>query len=208
MRALVFDFETTGLTLHPNAKPHLQPRAIEFACVLLNAQGAILAEDSWLINPGVAIDAEITKITGITNDDLAPAAPFMANYERLVATFEGVDVLVAHNLPFDHAILSNELAIAGRLADWRWPRHGLCTAQTYEPLWGRRPRLIELFEAVTGRVYEQTHRALDDVRALATVVAQERLLEFIDSLPAAAGPDRVQLPTGFRADRPGGCPAG
>lgn len=203
--ALVFDFETTGLTLHPNAKPALQPRAIEFAGLVLAQDGTILSEHSWLINPGVPIEEVITKITGLTNDDLATAEPFAAGIDRLRLLCAGADVLVAHNLPFDHAILSHELATAGALDGWPWPRWGLCTAQTYEPLWGRRPKLIELFEAVTGNQYQQTHRALDDVRALATVVAQEKLLDLIASTP---GPDRVQFPTGFRADQPGCQPAG
>ena len=195
MRALIFDFETTGLTLHPNAKRALQPRAIEFAGIVLARDGTTLAEDSWLINPGEPVSAEITKITGLTNEDLAPAEPFATNLERLRGLCEGVDALVAHNLPFDHSILSHELALAGALDGWRWPSWGLCTAQTYEPLWGRRPRLIELYEDVIGSPYAQTHRALDDVRALAAVVARERLLDLLATVPA---PPRPQLPTGFR----------
>lgn len=203
--ALVFDFETTGLPFHPNAKPSLQPRAIEFAGCVMTQDGTILSEHNWLINPGCQIDEVITKITGLTNEDLATAEPFVAGLDRLRALCAGVDALVAHNLPFDHGILAHELATAGALAGWPWPVHGLCTAQTYEPLWGRRPKLTELFEAVTGTTYQQTHRALDDVRALATVVAQEKLLDLIASTPR---PDRVQFPTGFRPDQPGCRPAG
>lgn len=203
--ALVFDFETTGLTLHPNAKPALQPRAIEFAGLLLRQDGEVLAEDSWLINPGIPISGEITKITGLSNEDLVPAEPFAANLSRLRQLFLDATALVAHNLPFDHAILSHELATAGALDGWPWPLWGFCTAQAYEPLWGRRPRLIELFEAVTETKYQQTHRALDDVRALATVVARESILEHLAS---TTRPNRVQFPTGFRPDQPGCQPAG
>jgi len=200
MKALVFDFETTGLTLHPNAKPHLQPRAIEYAGVLIDAAGVEHGELNFLCQPGQEISAEITKITGITNEDLATATPFANWLPRLRGQFIRADILIAHNLPFDHAILAHELALAGASEGWPWPRINLCTAQTYEPLWGRRPRLIDLHEAVLGEKYDQTHRALDDVRALAKIVVQEKLLDLIASAPSAHG---VYLPTGFFSSQQG-----
>jgi len=194
MRALVIDFETTGLPFHPHAKQELHPRAIEFAGVLMNEVGEVSAEDSWLIKPPGEISEVITKITGITNTDLAAAEPFVVHLSRLRELFDQADALVAHNLPFDAGILAHELALIGELAAWRWPPHLICTVQTYEPLWGRRPKLIELYEAVTNNKYVQTHRALDDVRALVDIVAQERLLH---ALAPVARPDRVQLPVYF-----------
>lgn len=184
MSALIIDFETTGLTLHPDAKPELQPRAIEFAGVLLNSNGEIVASDSFLIRPPQEVSAEITKITSITNEMLATAEPFPRHLDRLRALFAEASALVAHNLPFDRAIMAHELRLAG-VSEWPWPAHELCTVQLYEPTWGRRPRLVELYESVLGRKYEQTHRALDDVTALAEIVRQEKILEFI--APPASG---------------------
>lgn len=198
MKALVFDFETTGLPFHPNARPQLQPRAIEFAGVLVDAAGSEHAELTFLVHPGQLISTEITKITGLTNEDLAEAKPFGHWVPQLRELVKRADIFVAHNLPFDHGILAHELAIAGALQGWPWPTHNLCTAQLYEPLWGRRPRLIELFESVTGAKYEQTHRALDDVRALARIVQQEKLIDLIATTPSAYG---VYFPTGFRPDQ-------
>lgn len=199
MRALVFDFETTGLPFHPNARAHLQPRAIEFAGVLVDSSGAEHGELNFLCHPGQAISAEITKITGITNEALEHQHPFATHIEAVRELMSGADILVAHNLPFDHWILWCELTRIGALQWWPWPKHNLCTAQLYEPLWGRRPRLVELFEAITGNTYQQTHRALDDVRALATIVQQEKLIETVASTPGAYG---IHFPTGIRADRP------
>lgn len=200
MKALVFDFETTGLPYHPNARPRLQPRAIEFAGLLVDKKGNERAELNFLCNPGQEISAEITKITGITNEMLQDQKPFREFLPRLRQIVSAADILIAHNLPFDHGIMSHELATILELETWPWPKHNLCTAQLYEPSWGRRPRLIELFESVTGTKYEQTHRALDDVRALAKIVLQENLIELIASTPGAYG---VYFPTGFRPDQPG-----
>lgn len=177
--ALIIDFETTGLTLHPDAKSHLQPRAIEFAGVLVAVDGSVMEEDSFLINPGVQISDEINKITGITNEQLIDAPSFEVVAPRIARLMAQANALIAHNLPFDRAILQHELTLAGLLEGWRWPPQELCTVQMYEPMWGRRPRLIELYESIMGKPYEQTHRALDDVRALAELITKDAVLEFI-----------------------------
>jgi DNA polymerase III epsilon subunit-like protein len=200
LKALVFDFETTGLPFHPNARANLQPRAIEFAGLLVDGLGHECGELNFLCHPGQEISAEITKITGITNEMLADAKRFREYFPRLQQIVSAADILIAHNLPFDHGIMAHELATMGALAAWKWPKHNLCTAQLYEPIWGRRPRLIELFESVTGSKYEQTHRALDDVRALARIVHQEKLIDLVSSTPGAYG---IYLPTGFRPDQSG-----
>lgn len=181
MRALIIDFETTGLTLHPDAKPELQPRAIEFAGVLINGDGTVISEDSFLINPGVPISDEITKITGIVNADLITAPAFAEVAPRIAKLMAEADALIAHNLPFDRAILQHELMLAALAADWRWPAQQYCTVQLYEPMWGRRPRLIELYESVMGKPYEQTHRALDDVRALAEIIVKDGVLDLFNT---------------------------
>lgn len=200
MNALIFDTETTGLTMHPHARPSLQPRVIEFAGLLIDESGTELDELVFLCNPGQLIDAVIMKITGLSNEDLIPAPPFSENVPKLRALFEKADMLVAHNLPFDHALISHELARLGLLEKWPWPRALLCTAQTYEPIWGHRPKLIELFQHVTGEEYQQTHRAMDDVRALARVVVKEDLITIASTCPQAF---TGFPPTGFRDNQPG-----
>lgn len=178
--ALVFDLETTGLPLHPSAPLAKQPRAIEFGAVLIDAAGRRLAEHSILINPEQALDPVITKITGLTDADLATAPRFADVLPEVRAAFEGADLMVAHNLPFDRFVLELELRRAG-VEDFPWPRHSLCTVQTYRPFWGKRPRLIELYPAVLGRPLAQTHRAADDCAALAEIVVEEKLLELFSA---------------------------
>ncbi len=193
----VFDTETTGLTLHPHAKPKLQPRVIEFAAVLIDHTGKELDSLVFLCHPGQQISPEITKITGLTNDALKGAAAFAAHIPEVKEFLSQADCLIAHNQPFDHALLSNELRIAGAIKDFPWPRHNMCTVQEFEPLWGRRMKLVELYEHTTGKVYKQTHRALDDVRALAEIVVHHHLLDLV---PATKRPDEFRFPTGFEEE--------
>jgi DNA polymerase III epsilon subunit-like protein len=179
MNILVWDTETTGLTLHPSADLAAQPRIIEFACMTIDsARGAVVSEHSVLINPLQRITEEITKITGITNEMIADAPNFVQALPLIAAQFtrarEGA--MLAHNLEFDETMLRNELRRA-LITGFDWPKHGICTVQLYTEEWGRNPKLTELYERKMGHKLAQTHRALDDVRALTEIVIQERLWE-------------------------------
>lgn len=177
-RVIVFDTETTGLPLHPRAPLAKQPHIIEFGAAVISAvDGSLLEEYQMMINPGMPIPAEITRITGITDSDVAGAPTFEQALPAIRAAFEGVDMAVAHNLAFDRSMLQYALA---RMAfslqgDFPWPTRELCTVEAYEADWGRRPRMKELYAAVLGRPLAQTHRALDDVNALLEIVRHEKL---------------------------------
>lgn len=174
-QALIFDTETTGLTLHPDARLELQPRMIEFGGVLMSlADGSITEEISILINPGCTLPAEIVKITGITDDDLRDAPSFIDSMPQLRRVFAEAAAVVAHNLPFDRAILRGEL-LRAKIGDFPWPARETCTVGLYRAEWGRNPRLIELYESVMGRPLAQTHRALDDVKAMVEIIQKEQL---------------------------------
>lgn len=173
--ALVFDFETTGLTLHPDAPVDKQPRAIEFGGALVRlSDGEIVEEFSELINPGIPISEEITKITGIDDEAVRGAPRFLTVLPKLRRAFDSAVVMVAHNEPFDEAILRHELA-RNFVKHFPWPERKVCTVGLYRGQWGRNPRLIELYEAVLGKPLQQTHRALDDVKALIEILDAEAL---------------------------------
>jgi len=165
---LVFDTETTGLMRHPRAKDSVQPRIIEWGGALVDGQGRVLEELNLLINPGQPLPAEIVKITGITDADLADQPRFGALAPQLHVLFARADVLIAHNLPFDRGLMALELARAA-ITDWPWPARQVCTVQEHAEEWGRRPKLTELYEHYMGVPLAQSHRALDDVHALIQV---------------------------------------
>lgn len=171
---LVYDTETTGLTLHPDAPMRKQPKMIEFGGVLLGRSGEIVEEYNVLVHPGEDVSPEITKITGITNDMLVGAPTFMQVLPQLRLLFEQATTVMAHNLPFDKAILRGELA-RNDVLDFPWPSRELCTVGLYKDQWGRNPKMLELYEAVLGKPLAQTHRALDDVKALVEIIQAEEL---------------------------------
>lgn len=175
MKAVILDTETTGLLKHPRAKDHLQPRCIEFGAVVINEKGEQLEELELLINPEQKLEPIITKITGLTDADLADKPLFQHIHPDITRLVEGCDAVIAHNLPFDKGIIDREYARLG--IELTWPAIQLCTVQENVPVYGYRIKLKDLFKEVTGRVWTQNHRALDDVKALAEVVVHEGYLE-------------------------------
>lgn len=175
----VFDTETTGLPLHKKAPLKKQPRIIEFAVAIYDTSTMQLVEEwSTLINPGITITEEITKITGITPEQLsAYGVPVYAEVaDKIAALMSSCDISVAHNHPFDRALVEFEVMRMGGTS-FPWPAQRICTVEHFKPLWGRRPKLTEVYERFMGEKLEQTHRALDDVNALAQVALKERIWE-------------------------------
>ena len=174
---LIFDTETTGL-LAPSVSPlDKQPRIIELAVLRVN--GADASSASWLINPGVPISAEITKITGLTDADLKDKPTFAQLLPEIRQWFDGADFGVAHNAPFDTGMLRTELALAA-CADFPWPGETLCTVQEYRHLLGERAKLTVLYELLTGKPLKQTHRAMDDVMALHEALAADNFFSKVE----------------------------
>lgn len=176
---LLKDWETTGLTLHPNAEARKQPRAIEFGAVLFDcAVERVVDEFECLINPEVDVEPIITKITGHTNEKLRAAPPFRDVYKDILPFYQRASGLVSHNLPFDKQILITELTLLG-VAAFPWPQHELCTVNYFTPHWGRFPKLTEVYEMTFGRPLLQTHTALDDVKAMTEVFIEHKIWRFM-----------------------------
>jgi len=172
-RAIVVDCETTGLILPSVADISKQPQIIELACSIIES-GAVISEHSWLINPGVPLSADIIRITKLTDADLAGKPSFADLLPEIAETFHGSNVFIAHNAPFDKGCIEFELRRLNH-EHFPWPEETLCTVQSFEYMFGRRAKLTQLYKRVIGQELKQTHRAMDDVRALVEIVLKERL---------------------------------
>lgn len=167
MISLVFDTETTGLPLPDCADLDKQPKIIELAVARIE-DGKITAEHSWLFDPECKLDPVITKITGLTDADLAGKPKFRELLGEIEEAFGGAEQLIAHNAPFDTALLAFELKRCARTG-FPWPAVVICTVQEHHHLKGRRLKLTELYELKLNKKLEQSHRAADDVRALVEI---------------------------------------
>jgi DNA polymerase-3 subunit epsilon len=159
---VVVDVETTGWL-------HEQGEITEIGAVRVTG-GQPTGEFSSLVRPRGPIPADITALTGIT-DDMVGRAPGPGPALRAFLAFASDCVLVAHNAPFDLAFLTAACA-ACNIA---WPPAAvLDTAVLARLLLGpdevpdcRLSTLAGYFAATTT----PCHRALADAKATADVLA-------------------------------------
>jgi len=110
----------------------------------------------------------ITKITGITDQDLVGKPTFADEYHKFAEFATGVDVMVAHNIDFDSSMLANELLRIDKLIKFPWPRHHICTVEQSMKIKGHRLKLSILYNIMTGKEFVDAHRAKNDVFCLVT----------------------------------------
>ena len=89
---VAFDIETTGLNTEKD-------RITEIGAVLLK-NGEEMARFQTFVDPGIPIPAEITRLTGISNEDVA-GAPDQEQAVRQLLGFAAGRPLAAHNAGFD-----------------------------------------------------------------------------------------------------------
>ena len=113
-RIVAFDTETTGL------RPFDGDRIIEFGAVEIRVTPELhvsgVQRHDFLVDPGIPIPRESSKISGIGDDDVADEPPFEQRADRVRGLLADA-IVVAHNLAFDVAFVRSELERCGRA----WP---------------------------------------------------------------------------------------
>lgn len=161
MREIVFDTETTGLSV---AEGH---RVVEVGMVeLLNRMPTGRVFHKY-INPEREMEAEVIRIHGITNERVANEPVFAAIADDMLA-FIGDSPLVAHNASFDMTFLNYELSLLDKAPLTNEVIDTLDMARTQFP--GARASLDALCARYevdrSGRIF---HGALLDANLLAEV---------------------------------------
>ena len=168
-RLMLFDTETTGLSFP-------RDEIIEFSAVVVERIGGevvVTEEYDRLItlSPGNSVPPEVTKLTGISNEDIAqrgiPKAELCADIARMI---DGNTLLLAYNAHFDLSFLyylllrhgdasilkgKDKLDLLTVYKDRHSYPHKLCNA-------------IEVYD-LSGKVVN-SHRAIDDVLATVEVM--------------------------------------
>ena len=167
---IAFDLETTGLPKAEGSDLVTQPKIIEFGAIKLDDDLKEVDRLEFLVNPQQQLDPKITKITGITDDDLKNEKPFMAHYNKLCEFFLGEKTLVAHNLPFDRKVLKFELQRYDKMTQFPWCYQHICTIEIGEYVWGRKRKLGDIYKEVTGKDHDKAHRSVEDVLAMVEII--------------------------------------
>jgi DNA polymerase III epsilon subunit-like protein len=160
---VAFDTETTGKTVRDGH------RLVEVAALVFDARGTTLGRFGTLIDPGIPIPPDATRVHGITDADVRgkPAAAYaVAELDRWLGQWDPAHpLLLAHNAGFDVGFLE-DLARRDRLGDCFWKRHCvLCTQRAAQRQHGGKFRsLSRLYHQVTGGLQPPhgAHRAMTD----------------------------------------------
>lgn len=149
----IIDIETTG----GSAK---RDKITEVA-IIVSDGSKIIDRYETLVNPGVSIPYNITRITGITNDMVQEAPRFYEIAKHIVEKTEGC-IFVAHNVQFDYNFIKNHFSSLG----YTFSKRRLCTVKMSRKAYpGLKSyslgNLIKTFKIkITDR-----HRAMEDARA-------------------------------------------
>jgi DNA polymerase-3 subunit epsilon len=153
----VVDVETSGVRFERGG------RIVELAVAVLEG-GTIHLAWHALVDPGTALPAWVTRLTGIT-DGLLAGRPGFAEVAPALARALEAGVFVAHNARFDWHFLAAECALAGVPGPTGAP---LCTVRLTRRL-----------------VPELRHRSLDDVTRFFEIANPARHRAFGDALATA-----------------------
>lgn len=157
---VVVDLETTGGAA--------QDAITEIGAVKVRG-GEVLGEFHTLVDPGRAVPALITRLTGLTTA-MVTAAPRIEAVLPAFLEFAAGAVLVAHNAPFDTGFLRRACEAAG----YPWPRPVVVdTAKLARALVDRdeaRDHRLGTLAALFGARVTPDHRALHDAQATVDVL--------------------------------------
>jgi len=176
-RFTAFDTETTGLD------PAVG-RILELGGISFDA-GGIISRFNTLIQPGIPIPTEASRVHGIT-DAMVADKPVFKHVAQDFLTFAAGSVLVAHNASFDLAFVNAELARNGLPS---LPHRVVDTVQLAKEVFPGLPKYaLQSLATRFGIVALDAHRAEDDAR-----VCMELFNLCIQNLAARLGlPPEIQ----------------
>lgn len=179
MKLLFFDTETNGLPKNYQASYEdieNWPRVISLAWLLADLEGNTIGERYDVIKPDDwTIPAEKFWIENgySTEKSMEIGVPMAGVMEAFIEAKQQADILVAHNLSFDHRIMWAEILRAG--LEPKRGMHKICTMQKstqyckIPQVNGRGgykwPKLEELHHTLFNCGFEGAHDALADVQA-------------------------------------------
>ena len=148
---VVLDVETTGLSPKTD-------KIIEIS-ILKVRNGIPVDTYTSLVTPGKNLSSRITKLTGLTDSDLADAPPF-CDIAKTVSNFIGQNLILAHNAPFDLNFISKAMSEC----DIKFDPVYIDTMQLARKAYPQfEKHKLEYLIPKLHLAGEQTHRAADDV---------------------------------------------
>lgn len=160
-RFAALDFETTG-------RDPLKDRVTEVGIIIFE-DGTVVERWNQLVNPGRPIPAEVTQVTGITDEDVAEMPSFAEIADEIVKRVEH-EYLLAYNATYDVQVMRAELGRLQRTVEFKGVIDPLPFCWSHLRMKKRTPsaRLGDIC-AFFDIPLENAHRATDDAEAAAHV---------------------------------------
>lgn len=158
----IIDLETTGTDI-------VQDRIVQIGVVIVNPPWDVQAPRVRLVNPGMAIHAEATKVHGVRDEDVREAPTFRQVVRGLIQAIEGCDIGGYNVRRFDIPMLMEECDRAGIAFDLTGRRilDALEIWHAYEPrtLGGAARRFADIEPGELA-----AHNAAEDARVTGDVL--------------------------------------
>lgn len=167
---IVFDLETTGLDL-------VKDRIIQISYIKVYPDGREERENLF-VNPEMPIPADVTKLTGITEEDVSGAKTFKQLSAHLAEKFKGCDFAGFNSNRFDVPLLAEEFMRAGVNIDFTQCR-SIDVQNIYHKMEKR--TLAAAYKFYCDKDLENAHSALADTQATYEVL-QAQLDKYPDDL--------------------------
>lgn len=162
---VVFDLETTGLDF-------IKDRIIQISYIKVGVDGSEERVNQY-VNPDRPIPAEVTTLTGISDEDVKDCPTFKQIAQQLADTFKGCDFAGFNSNHFDIPMLAEEFLRAG--IDFDFGKTRLIDVQTIFHKMERR-NLAAAYKFYCGRKMEddfEAHKADQDTEATYRVLQAE-----------------------------------
>lgn len=157
----MFDTPAVFVDIETNGGNGERGRIIEIALIRVE-DGEVVEEFSSLVNPGSAIPYWITKLTGISNADVADAPYFDEIAAEVYRILEGA-IFVAHNVRFDFSFIKRQLEALG----YTFRPKLFCTVRMSRLLYAEhKGHSLEKIITRHGIETASRHRALADAQAI------------------------------------------
>lgn len=165
---VLIDTETTG-------RDGAFDRIVEIG-LIIGQNGVIRARHNWIIDPGIPIPEEVSKIHGITDEMVRGKPTFAAVAREIVEALRGA-IPGAYNASFDRAFVVSEMRRAGVDLGASAPPALRGGVEWIDPLvWARQLQKYEKGKSLgdvaarLGIPLDNAHRAADDAEAALLVL--------------------------------------
>lgn len=176
IKGVVLDKETTGLIVNRLRTIDLQPWTVEDFFLKIDIDtGEELGRYHSYYKPGVSMEKEAMKVTGLTDEFLSDKPLFNEKVKEISEFLDDCDYIIGQNIMFDLSVMSIDFERCG--ANFSYENKTIVDLlEATEYIQGFRMKLGDMYEHFFGERFANSHEAESDVLATARIFMHLRNL--------------------------------